>query len=103
MAGVAWVDDLVFDNVVIVVDNSVGMLVLLNKKVRVVMNGVWMVILRSEREIKVYEFTGKDAEKQAHGCAQRMAVLGYKGSVSVAEKVREYCKQEYLHLSDLLE
>ena len=57
-----------------------------------------MVILRSETEIKVIEFTGEDAMERAHAKAQDFAHAGWPGCITVAVRVRQLCSMEYERL-----
>ena len=54
-----------------------------------------MIILKSETELKVIEFTGEDAMEKAHGAAQDMALKGWPGCITVAARVRRLCPLRY--------
>lgn len=57
-----------------------------------------MVILKSETELKVIEFTGDDAMEKAHEAAQDMAMKGWPGCITVAVRIRQLCPMRHERL-----
>lgn len=54
-----------------------------------------MLILRSDTELKVIEFTGEDAMERAHEQAQQLALKDWPGCITVAVRVRQLCPMKY--------
>lgn len=57
-----------------------------------------MLILKSETELKVIEFTGEDAMEKAHEAAQDMALKDWPGCITVAVRVRQLCSMRHERL-----
>ena len=57
-----------------------------------------ILILRSDTDLMVMEFTGEDAMERAHEQAQELAIKGWPGCVTVAVRVRQLCSAKYEHL-----
>ncbi|MBF8281287.1 MAG: hypothetical protein HW378_202 [Anaerolineales bacterium] len=57
-----------------------------------------LVILKSETELKVIEFTGDGAMEKAHEAAQYMALKDWPGCITVAVRVRQICSMEHERL-----
>lgn len=59
-----------------------------------------MLILKSNTELKVIEFTGDDAMENAHEQAQNLALSGaFDGCITVACRVRQLYSHANRHLA----
>ena len=54
-----------------------------------------ILVLKSESELKVIEFTGEDAMERAHEAAQELALKDWPGCITVAVRVRQLCPMKY--------
>jgi len=57
-----------------------------------------LLILKTEREISVLEFTGDDAMDRANDYAKQLANNDYPGCITVAVRTRQLCPLQYEHL-----
>lgn len=57
-----------------------------------------MVILKSETELKIVEFTGDDAMEKAHEQAQQFVIKDWPGCITVAVRIRQLCSPRYARM-----
>lgn len=58
-----------------------------------------IVILKSETDIRLVEFTGPDAMEKAHFLAQEHMVNDFPGCITVAARVRQIYPMRFEHLA----